>query len=571
MNILKKSAFCFLGLLFLLTGCMNKKTVMKNGIFYGVGNGRGGPITVSIKVVNNRITDVKIISEAESDFARPVYKILTESVLEGVEPNVLDAVSGATITSKGFKKALAGAVDSARGINVKPKKYKDTKCDVVVIGSGGAGLAAAVEASLKGASVIVLEKESIIGGNTNFATGGINAAETEIQKTLEIQDSKEQFLEDTMKGGHNRNDLALVKILVDNAPDAVDWLVKLGADLSDVGKMAGSTNPRTHRPKGGAPIGSHLVSVLSKAASQNGVDIRTGNKVIDIIETNGSATGVLVESIAGTYLIESNAVIIATGGFAANSEMLSKFNPSLKNFGTTNHSGATGDGIKLAEKFNAEKVQMEQIQTHPTVAKESGVMITEAVRGNGAILVNLEGERFVNEMETRDVVSKSILNQIGKTAFIVFDQSVHDSLIAIDSYDAMNILKKGQTLKELGLRIGVNVPELEKTVIKYNKYQRAGKDSDFSRGRNDMPRALETPPFYACEVGPAVHHTMGGLKIDENAQVISVSGSPVPGLFAAGEVTGGIHGGNRLGGNSVADIIVFGRIAGRSAVKNIKR
>lgn len=572
MNFLKKSLTCaFVLAAFFMAGCRQKDNSMKNGEYFGTGDGRSGPITVSIKVNDNKITGIKIISQAESDFAQPAIKVLTEGVLNGTNPKKLDAVSGATLTSKGFKKALVSASDSARGIVEKPKHYKDTKCDVVVIGSGGAGLSAAVEAASGGAKVIVLEKMGIAGGNTNYSTGGINASESSVQKKLGIQDSNEQFFKDTIKGGHYLNDEELVRVLVENSAAAVDWLISLGADLSDVGKMAGASNPRTHRPKGGAPIGSHLVSVLSKAAADRGVEVRLKNKVTGILEVNDRAAGVIVESLAGTYVIEAGSVVIATGGFGANMDMLSKFNVAYRNFGTTNHPGATGDGIKLAEKFNADTLLMEKIQTHPTVAKESGMMITEAVRGNGAILVNLEGERFVNEMETRDVVSGAILNQLGKTAFLVFDQGVRDSLKAIDLYSELGILKSAQTPKELASRLGVNVAGFEQTLTRYNAFQKSGNDSDFGRKGSEMPAALESAPYYGCEVAPAVHHTMGGLKIDTEARVLNRDGKPVEGLFAAGEVTGGVHGDNRLGGNSVSDIIVFGRIAGRSAVKNIKK
>ena len=212
---------------------------------------------------------------------------------------------------------------------------------------------------------------------------------------------------------------------------------------------------------------------------------------------------------------------------------------------------------------------MDQIQTHPTVVPVKNIMITEAVRGNGAIVVNREGKRFEQEMTTRDVMSAAILKQTGKTAFLVFDQGVRDSLKAIESYAKQGLLTEGATVGELAQKLNIPAADLEATVTRYNAFVDAKKDADFNRA--NMPRKLETAPFYAVEIGPAVHHTMGGIKIDTDAEVINESGSAVPGLYAAGEVTGGVHGANRLGGNAMADIAVFGRIAGTNAAAYAKK
>ncbi|WP_407428336.1 flavocytochrome c, partial [Treponema sp.] len=272
----------------------------------------------------------------------------------------------------------------------------------------------------------------------------------------------------------------------------------------------------------------------------------------------------------GEYTILAKAVIIATGGFAANSEMVEYYCPSLKGFGTTNHKGATGDAFAMTEKFNAELVQMEQIQIHPTVVKGTGMMITEAVRGNGAILVNKKGRRFINEMETRDIVSSAILKGSGKTAWLIFDQSVRDSLKAIDGYAKAGFLTEADSVSALADKLSIPSDELQTTTALYNSFVKNKNDADFGRNPASMERTLENGPFYAIEIEPAVHHTMGGLKINEKAQVIDKSGKAVDALFAAGEVTGGIHGAERLGGNAVADFCVFGKIAADSALELIK-
>ena len=559
-----------LSVLFCFSGCEKGQKSMSDGKYSGVGEGRNGFITLTIDVKDGKISDVNVDSEAESDFAKEAIEKLASQTVRGFSVDELDAVSGATMTSRGTIEALRKAVDASKGIVEKPRKYRNCSCDVVVIGSGGTGLSAAVEAALAGADVIVLEKMGIVGGNSNYATAGLNASETSVQRKLGIEDSNQQYFEDTMTGGHGINNPDLVKTLTENSADAVEWLFSLGADMSDVGKMAGSTNRRTHRPSGGAPVGSHLVAVLQKAAMDNGVDIRLRNRVTEILNSGnpgGEAKGVVVETESGSYTIKAKSVIVATGGFGANSEMVASFKPSLQNFRTTNHKGATGDAVSLLKPFDADFVQMDQIQTHPTVVVGSGIMITEAVRGNGAILVNRAGKRFFTEMATRDVMSEKILAQDGRSAFLVFDQGIRDSLKAIDGYSRQGLLTEGKDIAELAEKIGVPIMALEKTIENYNTYQKNGKDVEFGRKGSEMPRPLTKSPYYAVEVEPAIHHTMGGVKIDSSARVINRSGDAIPGLFAAGEVTGGIHGANRLGGNAVADIVIFGRIAGKSGVK----
>ena len=301
-----------------------------------------------------------------------------------------------------------------------------------------------------------------------------------------------------------------------------------------------------------------------------GAEIRYSNKVLDITEKDGRAAGVKVSAGSSEYTISAKAVIIATGGFGANPQMVVSYKPELEGFGTTNHKGATGDAFGWIKKFNAGLTQMEEIQTHPTVVPGNGTMITEAVRGNGAILVNRDGKRFCTEMATRDVMSKAILEQKGKTAFLVFDQDVRESLKAIETYIKNGLITQGETAKELAEKLEIPSDEFEKTMADYVQIQKSGNDP-FGRKSSEMPRPLTKAPFYAVEVGPAVHHTMGGITINTKAQVLNADKNPVPGLYAAGEVTGGIHGANRLGGNAVADICIYGKIAADTALEEIKK
>lgn len=562
----------------LLAGCDNHRNDipqaeelrMQDGEFEGLGEGRSGMIKVAIVVRNHIITAIRILSQSESKFAQPAQQQIIDAVLEKQSIQGVDAVSGATLTSQGMLTAIGMAIDASKGVQQDEVTYTDTSSDIVVIGAGGAGLSAATRAAELGAQVIVLEKQGIIGGNTNYSTGGLNAAETSVQKELGIIDSKKSHYDDTMNGGHFKNDPSLVETLVNRAAAAVDWLISLGADLSNVGQMAGSSQKRTHRPDGGTAIGPHLMSILNKAAQAENISIRTRNTVTALTEQNGKVTGVKVSTPKGAYTIQAKAVIIATGGFGANLSMVARYRPEFKDFNTSNHLGATGDAFEWVSSLDVPLIQMDQIQIHPTGEIGSHLLISEAVRGNGAILVNQEGERFVNEMLTRDKLSDAILTQTGQSAFLVFDQSVRESLAAIENYAQQGLLTSAESTSELAQVINIPVSAFEETMNKYMTYQTTGEDVEFGRNANEMPYPLNQAPYYAIEVEPVLHHTMGGIKINSKAEVVNRNGVPVPGLYAAGEVTGGVHGANRLGGNAVTDIVVFGQIAGVSAVDYIR-
>jgi fumarate reductase flavoprotein subunit len=467
-----------------------------------------------------------------------------------------------------LKLAALSLVGGRQALAAPPRR---DSADLVVIGSGGAGFAAAITAHDLGAKVVVLEKMPITGGNTQLAAGGINAAGTRFQAAKGIKDSWEDMYEDTMKGGRNRGVPALVEILAKNSAASVDWMAGLGADLTDLGRSGGARADRTHRPTGGAVVGAHLAQVLKRSVAQRGLDVRVNSRVQQIQDAPGGAVrGVTVQNKLGVrYTIDARVVVLAAGGFGSDLERVAQYQPTYRGFSSTNQPGATGDGVDLAVELGAQLRDMAEIQIHPTQAAGSKILITETVRGNGAILVNREGRRFVNEVTTRDAASAAVLKQTGGTAFLVFDEVIRKSLQQIEGYFHLDLVKGGDTLEALAQGTGMNGQNLAATVDAYNRYQSTKADAEFQRP--DMPRPIRQSRFYAIEIRPGVHYTMGGVLIDTQTRVLNKDGKPLAGLFAAGEVTGGVHGANRLGGNSISETITFGRIAGAESVALLRR
>ncbi|MCF0253948.1 MAG: flavocytochrome c, partial [Duodenibacillus sp.] len=426
---------------------------------------------------------------------------------------------------------------------------------------------AAITARQAGASVVVLEKMAYIGGNTNFSSGGMNAPGTRQQRELGItDDSPDIFFMDTMRGGKYKNNPQLLHVLSVKAAEAEEWLLSLGARFcARKGRGGGQSKPRSHGPCDGSAVGIELLRVLKGAADKEGVAIRTESQVTEIVMKDGRAAGVKVKGEQGEQVIDAKAVVLATGGFAANHALVERFRPELKGFSTTNHPGAQGEGLLLAEKVGAAFTDIGEIQIHPTVSVKNGHLISESMRARGGFLVNLDGNRFVNELRTRAEVSQETLKQKEGKAYLLYDSSIFKSNKLSRGYYENGYSVKGDDVEQLAAAIGVPPANLRKAFEQYWAAYDAKKDEAF--GRPEMLIRMDQAPFYAAKVTPGLHHTMGGVTINTRAEVQDKEGRSIPALFAAGEVTGGVHGGNRIGGNAVADIVTFGRIAGANAAK----
>ena len=597
-----------------------------SGDFTGTAKGFGGDVSVTLTLTDGAITGCTAEGKDETQGvgSEAIAKMPGEIAESG--SIAVDGVSGATVTSTAIKEAAAAALTAA-GLN--PDDYKTAvennataedstvDADVVVVGAGGAGMTAAITAAAEGKSVVILESQSMVGGNSVRATGGMNAGKTVyqdenefgesagVEKTLKTAaekyadnetitalaktvseqwaayqanptgyfDSVELMELDTMIGGKGINDPELVETLCANSADAIDWLDEHGITLHNVSSFGGASVKRIHRPVNAegktVSVGSYMIPLLQENCEKAGVKMMLDTTATEILtDANGAAVGVKATGASGeTVTVNAKAVVLATGGFGANLDMVVKYKPELKGFMTTNAPGIQGQGIEMAQAIGAATVDMDQIQIHPTVEANTAALITEGLRGDGAVLINAEGKRFIDEVGTRDVVSAAEIAQTGSYSWLVVDQAMVDASSVIQGYIQKGFTGTGETYEELGKAMGVDEAAFAETMKTWNGYVEAKNDPDF--GRTSFANPLDTAPYYAIKVTAGVHHTMGGLTINTNTEVLKEDGTVIPGLFAAGEVTGGVHGANRLGGNAVADFTVFGRIAGAAASKYV--
>ena len=554
------------------------ETLFTPGTYTAESQGIFVPVKVTVKVSETEIETVMIDATGETpELGGIAAEKMAMAIMTAQTPNV-DTVSGATVTSNAIIAAATAALEQAGAdIAVLDANRQDTKdagpkaeetidTDVVIIGAGGAGMTAAIMLQQAGKNFVILEKMPYVGGNTTKATGGMNASETHYQKEQGIEDSNALFAADTMKGGHALNDSFLVAMMANSSASAIEWLDSIGAELPKISFSGGASVNRIHAPADGSGVGAFLVDRFSAKLAELGVEVMLETVATELVtDADGKITAVKAEGPDAVYTINTKAVILASGGFGANEEMYTTYRPDLKGTVTTNAPGATGDGIVMAQALGAALVDIEQIQLHPTVEQTTSILITESVRGDGAILVNQSGVRFTNELLTRDAVSAAELAQEGSYAYIIFDQKLRDNLKAIEKYVKSGITVQADTIEGLAEELNIDPATLAKTLSDWNEIVKNQRDPDFGR-TTGMNEDLTTPPYYAIKIAPGIHHTMGGVKINTAAEVINTEGKVIPGLFAAGEVCGGVHGGNRLGGNAVADIVIFGRIAAESAM-----
>lgn len=549
----------------------------------GTAKGHNGDIKAVVTFEGDKIAKIDLEHEETEGLGDKAADSLVEKIVANNSVNV-DTVSGATVTSTALIEAVKAAIE-ASGRDVKAfeteaeEKTGETiekETDVVVIGGGGAGFAAAVSAKEAGADVILLEKLASVGGNTLISGGEYAAPANELQEKEGIEDSKEQFAKDVEEAG---GDPELIKVLADHATEDAYWLRDdIGVEwLDSLMFFGGHSVKRSLIPA--AHTGNELIKNYLNKSEELGIEVQTEADVKEILAEDGKIAGVRVETADGEMIVKAKSVVIASGGFGANDEMTYEFDNEIdEHVLSTNSPGATGDGILMAEELGADTVDMDKIQLYPICDVETGKLLycgdTRLV--GGALLVNKEGNRFVEELGTRREISMAIKDQTDYVGYLLWDETSNETTgtMASNPQEAESLFERGlmvkaDTLEELAEHFDIDKDALLETVATFNENSAKEEDPEFNLRM--LGWQVKDAPFYMMKAAPAVHHTMGGLKINTEAQVLNKDGEWIDGLYAAGEVTGGIHGSNRLGSVAMTDITVFGRIAGENAAANAKK
>ena len=552
--------------------------------FEGKAKGYKGEVVAHVSFDGDKISNIHVDhNETEGLGAAAIDKMVPQ-IVENQSVNI-DSVSGATFSSTALIEAVSEAIKASGNdlenyqedfTSADKERTDATKdVDVVVVGGGGAGFAAAVTAKENGADVVLLEKMPQVGGNTLISGGEMAAPENELQEKDGIEDSKELFAEDVKEAGGNPE---LIDVLADHATEDAYWLRDdIGVKwLDSLMFFGGHSVKRSLIPE--AHSGNELIKNYLKKCEELGIEVITDADVKEILSEDNKVVGVRAETKDENLTVNAKSVVLTTGGFGANEEMTYENDKEIdEHVKSTNSPGATGDGIIMAEELGADTVDMDKIQLYPVCDPETGriLYVGDTRLVGGALLVNKEGNRFVEELGTRREISLAIKDQTDHVGYLLWDEKSNETTgtMASNPEEAEEQFEKGNlvkadTIEELAEHFDLDKDQLLKTVETFNENSKKEEDPDFNLRM--LGRTVEEGPFYMLKAAPAVHHTMGGLKINTEAEVLTKDDQVIDGLYAAGEVTGGIHGSNRLGSAAIADITVYGRIAGKNAAEHAK-
>ena len=587
---MRKSLICLALSLVMVVASMGMASAYTAGTYEATTTGHNAPITLAVTVSDTAIEKIEATVENETiGVGKVALSTMTERIVDA-QSLAVDTLTGATVTSYAVIRATTDALTQAGGdidalkvaLDAAPAQDAEYTADVVVVGGGGAGLAAAISAEQNGAKVIVIEKLDILGGSTNVSEGALNAVDPVRQGAQGIEDSFEKFITQTYEGGHQIGDMDLITYMCENSMKTIEWMESLGVQFKDeCGTATGALWQRSHYPV--TPSGNSYIRVYADyiAKSEN-ITLLMGTTAESLLTADGKVVGVKATGKGGeTVTVNADkGVILATGGFGSNKALLKEYNTGVwahvdvTALGCTNMAkSATGAGIEMAVAIGADVTGMSDIQLHPCGTPGTGLMENIRTSGRNRIFVNIEGKRFVNEGAARDTLAQGVLDQPEQTYWIVVNKVRYPERDWVDANGAtianmvaQNVVVEADTLEELAEKTGMKAENLIAEIENYNAVVRGEKEDALGfLANNKADVELTEGPWYACKKVATVHHTMGGLKINANTEVIDTNGNVIEGLYAAGKVTGGIHGSNRLGGNAIADIMTYGKKAGEVA------
>lgn len=538
---------------------------LKDGTYETSTMGNNGPVVLKTTIQNGKIVSISTVKSDETPLlgAGAIEK-LTKTIVAN-QTVELDAVSGASNSSRavleGVKTALKMAGGSEKDLqNVRQNKpdaavLKDASTDVLVIGAGGAGMCAAISATDSGAKVILIEKQANVGGTTLFSTTSVTSGGSSLQMKMDKPFTADDFIKKLLIEFPD-GDSPTLRQHAQRTGATVDWLINMGADLGKV------INNSQHVTTSGKALGTMLVPVLKNQVDKRQIDTRLQTKAVElIVNQDGTVTGAVVETPAGRYSIHAKSVVLATGGFASNPELVAKYTPQWAGYPSTASRGSTGDGLLMAQKVHAAMSHMD-VAGPQTVAYDTGngaVSLTN-VRYNGAIILNKEGRRFVNELGNKNTIGMATKKQTDGVGYLFFDQTCLDRGELLKKYKMQGYFVEAATPEQLAEKLGIDPNGLKETLKEWKVVFDTKKDVKFGR-KDSIFSAFDKAPFYGQKTSPANQVTFGGLTRDLECRVVNTSGKPIPGLFVCGETADQF-------GHGVSIAVTTGKLAGECAAEN---
>ena len=568
--------------------CSMSAFAMTDGTYTGTADGRNAPVTVEVTIAGDAIEKIEVVSHEETDGIGTIaVDNLPAAIVESQSLGV-EAVAGATVTSEAILAAVADCIEQAGGdvealkavaiAEKVPTKEETIETDLVIVGGGGAGMVAAIRARELGLDVVLLEKMSFMGGAISISGGNQVVSGSKMQKDLGVtDDSVESMVEDFMANGANLNVPELITLYAANVGETSDWLESIGVTYNLEGglhKLAEYSHDRELAYTGsGAGAAENMRNIIA----ENGTKVLLNTRATELISENGAVTGVIADDGETVYTVKADAVLLATGGYGYNKDLLEGDMKNALYYGPVS---STGDGLLMATAIGADTRLLEYGKRYPNGIEVSEGIAKSTINGNipawklSAILVNKEGKRVVNEKASNRTILETELQQTGQELYLVMDQATFDVWKDALGYDVSAYLEAngattpvfghGDTIAEAAEAAGVDAAALEATVETYNSYVEAGEDAEFGRGAEYLTVKIGEGPYYIVEQKPRFATTMGGLVIDEALEVVNTEGGVIPGLYAAGEVVGGVMGDDSPSGANNGWAVTSGRLAAES-------